>query len=86
MGGFEDPGDGRLEAVGIADDQPDPAEAAGAEGPQELGPERLGFRRADARADDVSPAFRVRGDGDGRGDRHDATALAHLEVGGVEPE
>lgn len=50
---LEDAGNGGLEAgVGVADHQPDPAEAAGTQRAQELGPERFGFRRADAQADD----------------------------------
>ena len=41
-GGFKDPGDGGLEAgMGIADHQPDAAEAPGAQGPQELGPRQV---------------------------------------------
>lgn len=41
-GGFEDPGDGGLEpCVGIADHQPDPAQASGAQGPKELGPRQV---------------------------------------------
>jgi hypothetical protein len=35
--------------MGVADHQPDTAEAAGAQRAQELGPECLGFGRADAR-------------------------------------
>ena len=85
--GFEHAGDGGLEArVRVADDQPDPSQAAGAQGPQELRPERLGFRGADAQADDFPAALGVGGHSDYRGDRHDPAALAHLEVGGVEPD
>lgn len=56
--GLEDPGDRSLEAgMGIADHQPDPAKAADAHGPQELGPEGLRFRGPDAQADDLAAPF-----------------------------
>ena len=86
-GCFEHAGDGGLEAgVRVADHQPDPTKAPGTQGPQELGPEGLGFGRADAQADDLPAALDVRGNGDYRRDWHDAAALAHLEVSGVQPE
>jgi hypothetical protein len=84
---LEDTGDGGLEAgVGVADDQPDPTEAAGAQGPQELGPECLGFGRADAQADEFPATLGVRCHGDYGRDRHDPAALADLEVGGIQPD
>lgn len=46
------------------------------QGPQELGPERLRFGRADAQADDLPPARGVGGDSDYGGDGHDAPARA----------
>ena len=86
-GGLEDACDGGLEAgMSIADHQPDPAEAARLQRPQELGPEDLGFRWPDAQTDDFPAPFGVGGHGDYRRDRHDAPALAHLQTGGVEPE
>jgi hypothetical protein len=70
----------------VADDQPDPAEAPGTQGAQELGPERLGLGWADAQADDLPASFSVRSHGDYRRDRDDATALTHLEIGWTCPE
>src|SRR3954465_10706207 len=49
-------------------------------------PEHLGLGRADVKPDDLAPALGVHGHRDYGGDRHDAAALAHLEVGGVESE
>ena len=86
-GGFEHAGDGGLEAgMGIADHQPDPAKAPGAQGAKELGPERFCLRGADAQADDLPSALGVRCHGDYRRDRHDPAALAHLEVGRIQPD
>jgi hypothetical protein len=47
--------------MGIADHQPDPAKPAGAQGAQELGPERFGFRGTDAQADDLAAPLGVGG-------------------------
>src|ERR1700689_673014 len=49
-------------------------------------PEGLGFRRADAEPDDLAPSFGVGGHSDYRGDRDDASALAHLQVGRIQPQ
>ena len=53
---------------------------------EEVGPEHLGFGGADVEADDLALALGIDGDGDYRGDTDDPSALAHLEVGGIEPE
>lgn len=47
---------------------------------QELGPDRLGLRGADLHAQNLAPAVCV------DADRDDASAAAHLEVGGVDPQ
>ena len=79
--------DGGLEAlVGIRDDELHAREPALDQIAQEVGPEDLRLRRADVQADDLAPALGGDGHGDYRGDRDDAAALAHLEVGGIEPE
>ena len=54
--------------------------------PQEVRPERLGFRGSDPQADDLPAALGIGGNGDYGRDRYDPPALALLEVGGVEPD
>src|SRR5207302_278834 len=49
-------------------------------------PERLGFGWTNAEADDLAPALGRDCHGDYRGYRDDAAAVAHFEVGGIEPE
>ena len=79
--------DGSLDAlVGIRDHQLDPSKTASGELAQELSPDRLGFRRADLHAQNLTPAVGVDGDRDDRCDRDDATTAAHLEVGGIDPQ
>ena len=86
-GCFEDPGDGGFEAcMRVADDQSDAPQAANAQGSKELGPECLGLGRADTEADDLTASLGVGGHGDYCGDWYDPSALAHLQIGGVEPE
>src|SRR5215467_13197102 len=53
---------------------------------QKARPERLRLRGADAKTDDLAPAFGGDGDSDYCSDRDDAAAVAHLKVGGVEPQ
>src|SRR3984957_14460126 len=53
---------------------------------QEVRPEGLGFRRANAEPNDLAPSFGVGGHSDYRGDRDDASALAHLQVGRIQPQ
>ena len=53
---------------------------------EEVGPEHFGFRRTDVQADDLAPAIGRNRHGDYRCDRDDAATVAHLQVGGVEPQ
>src|SRR5690606_9428772 len=86
-GGAHDAGYSALEALmGIGDDQLHAREAAPDKVLQEVGPEDLGFRRPDMQADDLAPALGVDGHGDYCGNADDPPALAHLEIGGIEPE
>ncbi len=86
-GGLKNAFDGGPEAaVRIADHQLDPGQPPGFEGPQELHPEGLRFRRAKPQADDLPAPVGVGGDGDYGGHRDDPSAPTHLEVGGVEPD
>ncbi len=55
------------------------------QGSQELGPERLCFRWADAQADDLPVTFVFRSHSDYGCVRHGPVVLADLQVGGVEP-
>ncbi len=80
-------GDGRLDAfMGIGDDELDAAQAAAGQLAQELRPDRLGLRGADLHAQHLAPAVRVDAQSDNDGDRDDAAAAAHLQVGGVDPQ
>ncbi len=72
--------------MGVGDRQLDAAQTALEQALQEARPERLGVRGPEAEPDDLAPAFRIHGDRDYGGDRHDPAALAHLEVGRVQPE
>ena len=56
------------------------------EGAQELGPERLGFRVAERRAQPLPPAVRVDGERDDDRDRHHAAVTARFDVRRVEPQ
>jgi hypothetical protein len=44
------------------------------------------FRGTDGHAEDLPAAVRVDADGDCHGDRHNAPALADLEIGRIDPE
>ena len=59
----------------VRDHEFDAAQAASGQALQEVRPEGLGFRRADAEPDDLPPSFGVGGHSDYRGDRDDASAL-----------
>lgn len=61
-------------------------QATAGQTPEEIGPERFGLRRTDLHAQDFPPAIAIGGDGDYGGDGNDAAGLAHLEVGGVDPQ
>ena len=69
-------GDHQLHAA-----QPAPDEAA-----QELGPEGLGLRRADRHAEHLTPALVVDRDRYGYRHRDDASGLANLHIGRIQPE
>ena len=85
--GAEDPGRGGLQAlVVVGDHQLHAAQPAPGQRAQELGPEGLGLRRADRHAQDLAAALVVDGHSHGHRDRDDASGLAHLHVGGVEPQ
>jgi hypothetical protein len=86
-GRTQDAGYGEAQTVvSIGDHQLDALEAALDKTLQESRPERFGFRRADAEPNDLAPALSGDRDGDYRGDRDNAAAIAHSQVGGVEPE
>ena len=83
----DDPLGGGLEPfVRVRDHELDAAQAASGQALQEVRPEGLGFRRANAEPDDLAPSFGVGGHSDYRGDRDDASALAHLQVGRIQPQ
>jgi hypothetical protein len=79
-------GGGFQPLVRVGDHQLDAAQAASGQALQEVRPEGLGFRRADAEPNDLAPSFGVGGHSDYRGDRDDASALAHLQVGRIQPQ
>ena len=80
-------GDGGLDAlVGVGDHQLDAAKPAARELAQELGPERLGLGRPNIHAQNLAPAITVDADRDDHRNRHNAPALAHLQVGRVDPQ
>ena len=72
--------------MGVGDHQLDAAQAALHQALDKARPERFGLRRSNAEADDLALPLGIDGDGDYRGDRDDAAAVANLQVGGVEPE
>src|SRR5262245_35122087 len=85
--GIEHLGDGALDAfMRVGEHQLDAAQAATGELAQEGGPERLGFGRADIHAENLAPAVTVDADRDDHCDRDNAPVLAHLHVGGVDPQ
>ena len=80
-------GDGGLDAlVGVGDHQLDAAKPAARELAQELGPERLGLGGPNIHAQNLAPAITVDADRDDHRNRHNAPALAHLQVGRVDPQ
>jgi hypothetical protein len=86
-GGMQHPGDCGLQSfMGIGDHQLHAAQATARELAQELGPEGLGLGGTDVHTKDLAPAIAVDADRDDDGDRDDAAGLAHLHIGGVEPD
>ena len=72
--------------MGIGNDQLDTVQAAPRQAFEKAQPKGFGLRRADVQANNLAPTVGVGGDSDYCRDRHDAAALALLQVGGVEPE
>ncbi|MNL24735.1 hypothetical protein D3C87_1461830 [compost metagenome] len=70
----------------IGDGELDAAQSPPGQLSKKLGPDRLGFGRADFHAEHLASAVGVDADGDDDGDRDDATAAPDLEVGGIDPE
>lgn len=70
----------------IADHKLHTAEAAADEVTQELGPEGLGLGGTDRHAQHLAPAVGVNAHCERARDRDDPPALAHLEVGSIDPE
>src|SRR3569832_1859911 len=78
---------GGLDAfMGIGDDEFDAAQAAPCELAQELSPEGFGFGWRDVHSQDFSAPLAVSSHRDDDRHRHDATVLARLYVGRVDPE
>ena len=85
--GPEDAGDRGLETlVVVGDHQLDAAQPAPGEAAQEVGPEGLGLRGADRHAQHLATALVVDRHRKGDRDRDDAPVLAHLHVGGIQPQ
>ncbi len=82
-----DPPDRRLEPLmSIRNDQLGAAQTSANQALEERRPEYLRLRWPDVQADDLALAFGVHRHGDYRGDTGDASSLALLEVGRIEPE
>ena len=85
--GMQHFGDGGFQSfMGIGDHQLDAAQATSGELAQELGPEGFGLGGTDIHAEDLAPAIGIDAVGDDHGDRDDASGLADLHIGGIEPE
>ena len=79
--GTQDLACGGLQAlVGVADHQLNTAQAAAREGPQEVGPERLGLGGQDGDPQDLAAPVRVDRNGHDHRHRDDASALAQLHM------
>ena len=77
--GVQNPGDGGLQPfMGIRDDELDAAQTPPGEFAQEVGPEGLGFRRADGQAQHLAPAVAVDADRDDHRDRDDVAVAARF--------
>src|SRR5690242_19916173 len=83
----KNPPDRRFQSLmRVGDDQLHAVQPALGQAPEKPGPERLGLRGADMQPDDLPLAFGIHRHGDYGSDRNDATALALLEIRGIEPE
>lgn len=78
-------GSGAQALVVVGDDQLHATQAAIGERPQEVGLERLGFGGAGRDAQHLALAILVHRHGDYHSTADDPAALAHLQVGRVEP-
>ena len=86
-GGMQHFGDRRLDPfVAVGDRQLDATQATAGELAQEVGPERLGFRRADVHAEHLAAAVAVDADGNDHRDRDDAAGLADFQIGRIDPQ
>src|SRR6516225_4740815 len=72
--------------VGVRNHQLDALETTLDQALEESRPKRLGLRGTDAEPDDLASAFGRDRHSDYRSDRDNAAAVAHFEVGGVEPK
>jgi hypothetical protein len=72
--------------MGVGNNQLDPPQPAPRQAFQKRGPEGFGLRGTNMEPDDLAPAISIGRDSDYRGDRGDATALALLQIGGIEPQ
>ena len=72
--------------VGVGDHQLHPAQAAPHQAAQKLRPERLRLRGPGRHAEHLTPTLGVHRHSDYRGHRYDPAALAHFDVGGVDPQ
>ncbi|MCY1301914.1 hypothetical protein D3C81_1787200 [compost metagenome] len=76
-----------LEALmGIGDHQLHSAQATAHQTTQEVRPERLGFRGADAHAEDFAHTIGIHRHGDYHRDRDDPPGLPYLDVSGIDPQ
>ena len=72
--------------MGVADHQLHAIEATGLQAAQEVHPEGLGLRWPNAQANDFTASLRVGSNSDYGRHADDPSALALLEIGGVEPD
>jgi len=87
MGGAQHPrGGGPQPFVSVGDHQLDAAQAAAGHLAQELRPEGLRLGGADVHAQHLPAAVGVHADGDRHRHGDDPAGLAHLHVGGVDPQ
>ena len=86
-GRLQNLGDRRLQPLmGVGDDEFYAAQPSATELAQKLGPEGLGFRRADVHAQHFPAAVGVDPHGDNRRQRDDAAVLPRFHIGCVDPE